>query len=252
MLEDELFGHAAGAWQQALLPASGKLELANRGTFYLADLGDASPRLQERVLEFLSTRASRPIGGGVPVELDVRFVASCSRTAGRPPEAALLPGLREIFAPGTIQVPSLRDRIEDIPLLLHHFLFEANRDRKKPLQGFSQAALAALSGYSWPGNVRELRDLVRQIAGKKKQGTLVDATDLPTDILYGRRKKQSVDASPAASPPDLIRRAIDGIEKPMLLQALALASGDRREAAAILNLDAASFDELARRHGIDG
>jgi DNA-binding NtrC family response regulator len=252
MLEDELFGHAAGAWQQAVLPASGKLELANHGTLYLADAGEASPRLQERILEFLSTRAIRPIGGDHAVELDVRLVASCTRTSTRPPQASLIPGLRDLFAPATIGIPALRERVEDIPLLLHHFLFEANRDRKKPLQGFSQAALTALTGYSWPANVRELRDLVRQIAGKKKQGTLVDATDLPTDILYGRRRKQTIDASPpATAPPDLVQ-AIDGIERPMVLQALALAAGNRREAAAILNIDPASFEELARRHGIDG
>ncbi len=252
MLEDELFGHAPGAWQQAVLPAAGKFELANHGTLYLADAGEAPPRLQERILEFLSIRTIRPIGGEHAVELDVRLIASCSQTGARPTGASLVPGLRAAFEPGTIAVPSLRDRTEDIPLLLHHFLFEANRDRKKPLQGFSQAALTALSGYPWHGNVRELRDLVRQIAGKKKQGTLVDATDLPTDILYGRRRKQTVDASPASSPPDLLQQAIEGIEKPMLLQALALAAGDRREAASILNIDLPALEELARRHNIDG
>ncbi len=252
MLEDELFGHAPGAWQQAVLPASGKLELANQGTLYLADAGEASPRLQERILDFLSTRTIRPVGGDHAVELDVRLIVSCSRNGARPHDATLIPGLREAFAPGTIPVPPLRDRIEDIPLLLHHFLFEANRDRKKPLQGFSQAALTALSAYPWQGNVRELRDLVRQIAGKKKQGTLVDATDLPNDIIYGRRRKQAVDASPAASPPDLLQQAIEGIEKPMVLQALALSAGDRRAAAEILNIDPAAFEELARRHDIEG
>ena len=251
MLEDELFGHAPGAWQQALLPASGKFELANHGTLYLADAGEAPPRIQERILEFLSSRSVRPVGSAQSVELDVRLVASCSRNGTHTADAMLIPALREAFAPGTISVPPLRDRIEDIPLLLHHFLFEANRERKKPLQGFSQAALTALSGYPWPGNVRELRDLVRQIAGKKRQGTLVDATDLPTDILYGRRRKQTVDASPAASPPNLLQQAIEGIEKPMVLQALALASGDRREAAAILNIDLPAFEELAQRHKID-
>lgn len=251
MLEDELFGHAAGAYQQALLPAAGKLELANHGTLYLADACEASPRLQERILDFLSTRTIRPVGSSQPVELDVRLVASCSRTGNRAPGSCFLPGLREAFGPGTIPVPALRDRPEDIPLLLHHFLFEANRERKKPLQGFSQAALAAFTGYSWPGNVRELRDLVRQIAGKKKQGTLVDATDLPTDILYGRRRKQTVDASPPASPPEMLQQAIEGIERPMVLQALALAAGDREQAAAILNIGLEAFEELALRHRID-
>jgi two-component system response regulator AtoC len=252
LIEDELFGHAAGAWQQALLPAAGKMELANHGTLYVADVGEAGARLQERLLEFLSSRAIRPIGGDRDVEVDVRLILSCSLPPTRPSDAGLLPELADAFAAGKITVPALRERLEDIPLLLLHFLFEANRDRKKPLQGFSQAAMNALSAYPWPGNVRELRELVRAIAAKKKQGALVDATDLPTDILYGRRRKQAVDASPPASSSPDILHTIEGIEKPMVLQALALSNGDRHQAASILNVDLASLEALVRRHKIEG
>ncbi|HEX2721122.1 MAG TPA: hypothetical protein VHM71_09235, partial [Candidatus Deferrimicrobium sp.] len=83
-----------------------------------------------------------------------------------------------------VRIPPLREHLEDVSLLLHHFLQEANRERKKPLRGFTSSALSALETYDWPGNVRELRDLVRAIAGKKKQGTMIDATDIPPEILY--------------------------------------------------------------------
>jgi DNA-binding NtrC family response regulator len=83
-----------------------------------------------------------------------------------------------------VRIPALREHLEDVPLLLHHFLQEANRERKKPLRGFTSSALSALEMYDWPGNVRELRDLVRAVAGKKKQGTMIDATDIPPEILY--------------------------------------------------------------------
>ena len=99
--------------------------------------------------------------------------------------------LYEGITPGVIRVPALRDRTEDIPLLLYHFLFEDNRTRKKPLRGFSQTAIGALTAYSWPGNVRELVELVKSISERKKQGSVVDAADLPTDILYGRKGKQA-------------------------------------------------------------
>jgi DNA-binding NtrC family response regulator len=133
------------------------------------------------------------------VEYDVRIVASCER--GGEKGGDLLPQLRDAFRAGSISVPPLRERPEDIPLLLHHYLHEANRDRKKVLAGFSQTAMNALCGWGWPGNVKELKELVQAIAAKKKQGTLVDAADLPTGILYGRRRRPLDDSPPAPGTP---------------------------------------------------
>jgi DNA-binding NtrC family response regulator len=94
------------------------------------------------------------------------------------------PTLLKALEPGIVHIPPLREHLEDVPLLLHHFLQEANRERKKPLRGFTSSAVSALETHDWPGNVLELRDLVRTIAGKKKQGTMIDATDIPPEILY--------------------------------------------------------------------
>jgi DNA-binding NtrC family response regulator len=195
-LSAELLGEAGGS--DGTPPRQGKIELAHRGTLYLGGLDEAPPQVQRLVLDFLDRRAARAEGAEQEVEYDVRVVASCERGGERAGD--LLPELRDAFRAGAIAVPPLRERPEDIPLLLHHYLHEANRDRKKPLSGFSQTAMNALCAWGWPGNVKELKELVLAIAQKKKQGTLVDAADLPTGILYGRRRRPLDDSPPAAVP----------------------------------------------------
>ncbi|MCL5884229.1 MAG: sigma-54 dependent transcriptional regulator [Deltaproteobacteria bacterium] len=253
ILEDDLFGHAPGAYARAILPREGKMELANRGTLFLANLDEASPRVQDRLARSLASRTTARAGSDQEVALDIRLIASC-----RPdPEGLVEKGnlRRELFdalRPGLIRVPPLRERPEDIPLLLHHFLFEANQERKKPLRGFSEAALKALCAYPWPGNSRELVRLVRTISSRKKQGTIVDASDLPVEILYGKRRRKETGEPAGAPPRPDIHSAIRDIEKPMVMQALALSEDDREQAAALLRIGVAALEELMRRHGIEG
>ena len=134
---------------------------------------------------FLADTKMVPDGGTEPIVLDIRVIASSAvpveelaRRENVPPT------LLKALEPGIVRIPALREHLEDVPLLLHHFLQEANRERKKPLSGFTSSALSALATHDWPGNVRELRDLVRSVAEKKKQGTMIDATDIPPEILY--------------------------------------------------------------------
>ena len=181
----ELFGAPCAIEDRTSVPHSGKMELANHGTLYLADLAEAGREVLERMDRFLADKTIVPGGGTEPISLDVRVIASSAvpveelaRRGNVPP--AMLKELE----PRIVRIPALREHLEDVSLLLHHFLQEANRERKKPLRGFTSSALSALETYDWPGNVRELRDLVRAIAGKKKQGTMIDATDIPPEILY--------------------------------------------------------------------
>ncbi len=251
-LTSDLFGYAAGAYERAVLPRAGKIEIADHGTVFLADIGEAGPKVQERILRLLETKTLSPVGSDRNVEVDVRLVASSATSLD---EAAgkgkFLDGLRNLLAPGTIAVPPLRERTDDIPLLLHHFLYEANRDRKKPLRGFSEAAVSALAAYPWPGNTRELKELVRSISARKKQGTIVDAADLPTEVLYGRKRRKTADADQAEPPAPRIVDAIEDLEKPMVLQALALADWDRERAAELLHIDPAALEDLMKRHKIE-
>jgi DNA-binding NtrC family response regulator len=248
-LERELFGHAAGAYDRAVLPHPGKVAMADHGTLYLSEIGDAGPRVQERLVELLRTRTVLPVSGERRVETDVRLVASTSRPlAALAAQGRFHRELQEMLAAGTIVLPALRERAEDIPLLLHHFLFEANRKRKKPLRGFSQAALSALGAHPWPGNVRELVEFVEAVSSRKKQGTVVDAADIPTEILYGRKARRAPEPAGGGGADD-VGSAIEELEKPMVLQALALAEGDLEKAAELLRIDLPALEELLRRYG---
>ncbi len=251
-LTSDLFGYAAGAYERAVLPRAGKLEMANHGTIFLADIGEAGPGVQERLLRLLETKTVSPVGSSRAVEVDVRLVASSSADLEEAvAKGRFLGALRDLLVPGTIAVPPLRERADDIPLLLHHFLYEANRERKKPLRGFSEAAVSALAAYPWPGNTRELRDLVRSISARKKQGSIVDAADLPTEILYGRKKRRTAEADRVAQSAPAIDNAIEDLERPMVLQALALADWDRDRAAELLHIDRDALEELMKHHKIE-
>jgi len=188
----ELFGAPCAIEDRTSVPHSGKMELANHGTLYLADFAEAGREVLERMVRFLADKTIVPGGGTEPIELDIRVIASSvvpveelARRENVPPT------LVKALEPGIVRIPALREHLEDVPLLLHHFLQEATRERKKPLRGFTSSALSALETYDWPGNVRELRDLVRAVAGKKKQGTMIDATDIPPEILYRNLRRHS-------------------------------------------------------------
>lgn len=249
----DLFGYAAGAFGRAVLPHPGKVALADHGTLFLSGIEGAGAQVQERIHHLLTARRIVPVGGSEEQEVDVRLVAATSQDLADPvAKGTFSAALREVLTPGTIVLPLLRERAEDIPLLLHHFLFAANQKRKKPLRGFSQMALDALCAYPWPGNVRELDEFVRAISSRKKQGTVVDAADLPPDILYVRkpRRARAAESSPVSDRD--IERSIEDLEKPMVLQALALAEGDKEKAASLLRIDLPAFEELLRRaQGVD-
>jgi len=249
LLENDLFGHATGAYQRATLPRPGKIELANRGTVYLADIDKADKRIQEKILKLLATKTISPVGSSQETEVDVRLIVSSTQDLDKLAAKGKFPApLRDKLQPGHISLPPLRERSEDILLLLHHYLFEANSKRKKPLRGFSEAAVKALAAYDWPGNVRELADLVKSLSARKKQGTVVDAADLPPEILHGRTRKAARE-SPSAKPPPDVRDAILALDKQMARQALALSDGDKGKAAALLQIEVETLEKLMRENG---
>jgi len=191
-LAAELFGSPAGGDREPA-PRAGRMALANHGTLYLADIAEAGRGVLERLETLLAAKSTAPGGGTGGNGPDLRFVTSSTvpveELANR---GNVPPGLLKALQPGTVHIPALRDHREDVTLLLHHFLQEANRERKKPLRGFTPSALSALIPYEWPGNIRELRDLVRAISSRKKQGMMVDASDIPPEILYRKQHKPTL------------------------------------------------------------
>jgi DNA-binding NtrC family response regulator len=172
--------------------------MANHGTLFVADFEEAGRETLERLANFLESKKLPPDVDGKEFSLDVRFIASSSLPLDELKSRGTIPArMAAMLEPGAVRIPPLRERREDVPLLLHHFLEEANHDRKKPMKGFTPAALSLLEPYDWPGNVRELAHLVRGISSKKKQGTMIDASDIPPEIIYRQlRRKESAEQEP--------------------------------------------------------
>lgn len=188
-LSAKIFGSPDNAAERGASTHHGKLELANHGTLYLADFEQAGGDILGRMERLLPGNATAPGEGVEKSAPDIRIVASSAVPMERLVEREdIPPALLKAFEPGIVRLPPLREHLEDVPLLLQHFLLETNLDRKKPLRGFTFSAISALQAYEWPGNVRELRNLVRAVAAKKKQGTMIDVTDIPPEILYRKKR----------------------------------------------------------------
>jgi two-component system response regulator HydG len=190
-LAADLFGHVPPAADRSAAFRAGRIEMANHGTLFVSDLEEAGREALERLANFLDTKSLPAAEGGREVPLNIRFIASSTLPLDELRSRGIVPSrLASMLEAGTVRVPPLRERREDVPLLLHHFLEEVNQDRKKPLKGFTPAALSILEPYDWPGNGRELAHLVRGVSAKKNQGTMIAASDIPPEIVYRQLRKK--------------------------------------------------------------
>ena len=178
LLESELFGHEKGAFTGAITRRQGSFELADRGTLFLDEIAEMTPATQAKLLRVLQERVVRPVGGDRDRPIDIRVIAA---TNTDPLEAVQQGRLREdlyyrlnVFA---IQLPPLRDRLDDLPLLAQAFVTEFARDLKKTVVGLSGEAMAALRAHRWPGNVRELRNVMER-ATIVARGSEITSADL--------------------------------------------------------------------------
>ena len=260
LLESELFGHEKGAFTGAIATRKGRFELAEGGTLFLDEIGDMSLPMQVKLLRVLQERVYEKVGSNVTQKCDVRIIAATHRNL----EQAIGPGgtFREdlyyrlnVFP---IELPALRERVEDLPLLVAEFAarLAANGHAMPTL---SSCALSALSGHAWPGNVRELGNLVERLA-VMYPGRTVRAADLPSQ--YARLAPVIEFPQPAAArePSDggirLTHEGIDlrehlaGIEIALIRQALARADGVVAHAAKILKLQRTTLVEKLRKYGM--
>ena len=163
LLESELFGHEKGAFTGAIARRQGSFELADRGTLFLDEIAEMNPALQAKLLRVVQERVVRPVGGDRDRPIDIRIVAA---TNIEPMEAVKQNKLREdlyyrlnVFA---VHLPPLRDRLDDLPLLVHAFITQFAKEQQKTVVDLDDAAMAALRAHTWPGNVRELRNVIER------------------------------------------------------------------------------------------
>ncbi len=248
LLESELFGHERGSFTGAHQRKIGKFELADRGTILLDEIGDMTLETQAKILRVLQEREFERVGGVATVRVDVRVVAATNRNlALEVREGRFREDLYFRLNVVTVNLPPLRERIQDIPLLTEHFINESNEAHGKHLERISPAALDAVVGYAWPGNVRQLRHAVER-AVIWSEGDELRRQDLPAEVVRG-----SLVAERAArtGTDDSLPITMYRIERQILIDALRSSSGVQATAARRLGISERSMWHKVKKHGID-
>jgi Nif-specific regulatory protein len=183
LLESELFGHERGAFTGAVAQKKGKLEVAEGGTVFLDEVGELAPALQSKLLRAVQQREFERVGGTRPIHVDVRFISATNRNLAT--EAAAGRFRSDLFHRLNvvqIDVPPLRDRRDDIPVLAGHFLGRFARKATRPLRGIAPDAMKHLAAYDWPGNVRELENAIERAVVLGSSDHILPE-DLPEPVL---------------------------------------------------------------------
>jgi DNA-binding NtrC family response regulator len=245
LVESELFGHEKGAFTGAHQRKLGRFELAQGGTLFLDEIGLLRPEVQAKLLRVLQEREIERVGGTHPIKIDVRIVAATNldlkRAVGT---GAFREDLFYRLNVVPITVPPLRDRIEDLPLLVDHFIRRYNHEFNKRIEALTPDALAALGAYSWPGNVRELQNIVERTV-VLVDGPLISAADLPLDLTVSPTRPGN--ASAADKRRVDLNEASDRFERLIVQRVLEESRGNVSEAARVLGLHRNSLKvKLAR------
>jgi len=248
--ESELFGHEKGAFTGAVATHPGKFEQARRGTIFLDEVGEMSPSAQARLLRVLQERVLQRVGGTETIELDVRVISASNRDLARMVEEG---GFRQdlfyrlVVFP--ITLPPLRDRREDIPLLVEHFLDKHARDAGKRLTRVDPRAMSALMEHGWPGNVRELENVVHRTM-LVSAGLELSLEDLPPAIAAGdgaAGRRPATPVGPAAAPSG---RSLEELEREAIVRAMEANHGNLSDVARQLGIGRSTLYRKLEQYGL--
>ncbi len=251
LLDSELFGHMRGAYTGADSNKKGLIEVAEKGTIFLDEIGEMSPVVQVKLLRVLQERKFRRLGGTEEIDADIRILAATNRD------------LSKMVADGTfredlfyrinvipLRLPSLRERIDDIPLLAEHFVARFAEQMGKPITGISGAAVARLKLHGWPGNIRELENAMERAVALEQSPTIL-IESLPESLA-----NREPEAAPVAAPeafPDAgfdLERHVQDIEREYIAEALRRAGGVKVKAAELLGMSFRSFRYYTKKYNL--
>jgi DNA-binding NtrC family response regulator len=252
LLESELFGHVKGAFTGAVQTRVGRFEQAANGTIFLDEIGNMPQALQVKLLRVLQEREFERVGGNDSIKVDVRIIAATSSN------------LEEMVAEGTfredlyyrlnvipIHMPALRDRREDIPLLVQRFTSRLCETHKLEIKTVSPQVMKAMMAYDWPGNVRQLENIVERMVALTGSRTVILPTDLPPEI----QNRDTLAAVPSIEFPEggiNFTNIVTDMERELILQGLQKANGNKKLAAKLLNLKRTTLIEKIKRIGLSG
>jgi DNA-binding NtrC family response regulator len=246
LLESELFGHVKGSFTGAIKDKDGLFKVATGGTFLLDEIGETSPAIQVKLLRVLQEKEIIPVGGTSPIKIDVRVIAATNRdledeVARGNFRADLFYRLNVI----PVTLPALRERRDDVPLLVFHFLRKCRPDVKEIQTAITREAMQALVDYDWPGNVRELENIIERTVILQK-GDVLDVGDLPEVVLRRPQSaggKKLFDGGPKVT--------LEELEKEYLVSVLNETGWQKKKASSILGINASTLYRKIQRYGLD-
>ena len=243
LLEAELFGHERGAFTGAVAARKGRFELADGGSLFLDEIGDLPPHVQVKLLRVLQEREFERVGSSRPIRVDVRLLAATHRNLeGLVRDGRFRDDLYYRINVVTIQLPPLRERREDLPLLIDHFLRVFAEKNGKNIRGLTREAREALLRYDYPGNVRELENLIER-AVVLTRADVIGLTDLPLTL--------EAQAAESERDPGLVA-AVEGLERRMIREALAKTDGIQTRAAEVLGIGERVLRYKLKKYGLSG
>jgi DNA-binding NtrC family response regulator len=250
LLESELFGHEKGAFTGAVSRRKGKFEAADGGTLFLDEVGDVSPKLQLELLRVLEERSFHRVGGNEPISVDVRIIAATNRDLQKAvAEGRFREDLYYRLNVIPILVPPLRERREDIPLLVDRFVEALAVELKKRVDGVSHEAMAALLAHPWPGNVRELRNVLERGA-VVATGALIQASDLGLPATVAPEPPVVAAASAPGAAAGQLGGTLEDVERRHIGDVLLAAGGNVTQAARSLGIDRVTLYKKIRKYGL--
>jgi two-component system, NtrC family, response regulator AtoC len=247
LLESELFGHEKGSFTGALAQRKGRFEMANKGTIFLDEVGEMTLSTQKKLLRVLQEREFERVGGSVSVKIDVRVISATNKILPlEVSEGRFREDLYYRLNVISIFLPPLRDRRDDIPLLVEHFL---DKHRYQPNSGparISQGAMSRLMDYDWPGNVRELENMIERSTVLSQGGVITD----DHIIFTGADNRRFVDIAQQVRKGTRLSELLGDVEKLALTEALNQAEGDRVAAASLLGIPINDLQDRLGQYGL--
>jgi two-component system response regulator PilR (NtrC family) len=255
LLDSELFGHMRGAFTGADNNKKGLIEVADKGTIFLDEIGEMSPMLQVKVLRVLQERKFRRVGGTEEVDADIRIIAATNRDLGKMvADGSFREDLFYRINVIPVRVPPLRERAADVSLLADHFVGRYAEQMKKPITGISDAAVACLAAYPWPGNVRELENAIeRAVALERTPSILVESLPETVRGVASSPRETAPRERPAGALPDKgfdLEQHVQHLEREYIAEALRRSNGVKVKAAELLGMSFRSFRYYMKKYNL--
>jgi two-component system response regulator PilR (NtrC family) len=251
LLESELFGHMRGAFTGADANKKGLIEVADKGTVFLDEIGEMSPTMQVKLLRVLQERKYRRVGGTDEVVANIRVIAATNRDlAAMVGEGTFREDLYYRLNVIPIRLPALRERVDDVPIIAEHFLQKYTAEMGKPIHGFTSDAISLLTKYSWPGNVRELENVVERAVALETSDR-IEARTVGDHLCEGRpltAKREEEEALPKTG--FNLEQHLQEVERAHVERALKQAGGVQVRAADLLGLSFRQFRYLVKKYSV--